>query len=207
MFFKKSHSANEIETAVNQALPSPKEDGGLDAALGLLAQAAEYFESVSMDEEAEITTQLLETIANGEFAMVKEAKKKAKKKTKTKTKSKKTKKTAPKKSPQQEVIEIISPTETTAPSSEDMVHNLEEIGWVFKKPSDCGECSMADDGGPAEVEVSDVGDNKIDLEKCPECGFDHLLEPEASFDAHFPGHTEKVNPKKEDEFLLNSIDV
>ncbi len=124
MFFKKSHSAQEIEAAVLESLPLPQsEEDGLQIALQSLADSADVFEAMNLPDEAEVITQFIETIASGQFAMVKEAKKK------NKTKAKK----KPKKSPEL--------------SSETQVDNLAHIGWVFNAPkSDCGECSMADDG-------------------------------------------------------------
>lgn len=139
MFFKQSSIANEIEASVSRDLPSEEADG-LGAALESLAKSAESFEDLGMNEEAEVLTQFMETIASGQFAMVKEAKKKAKKSPKKKS---------PKKSPKKEKDEA---TDGLTPDRE--LKNLAEIGWVFNLPGaiglgkgdgECG-CSMADDG-------------------------------------------------------------
>jgi hypothetical protein len=216
MFFKKSHSAQEIEASVLEALPLPQsEEEGIEIALQSLAESAEIFEAMNLPDEAEVITQFMETIASGQFAMVKEAKKKAKKKSKTKTK--KTKKKSP---------EL---------SSDKQLDNLAHIGWVFNAPkSDCGECNMDDDGAinaevvdpPHQYEsheknqhgfsLEDSIRNKenrgahkqdekpLDYEKCKECGYDHTHEPEEAFNAHFPS---KADEEFENQFSLDTIDV
>jgi hypothetical protein len=153
MFFKKSHSANEIEASVLEALPAKNEEVGIEVALQSLADSAEIFESMNLPEEAEIITQFMETIASGQFAMVKEAKKKAKKKSKTKskTKTKSKSKSTTKKKPST-LIDVIKDVTSEVLTPEKQIDNLENIGWVFNAPkSDCGECNMADDGPKSGV--------------------------------------------------------
>jgi len=216
MFFKKSSSANEIEASVLEALPLPQSgEDGIEVALQSLADTAEIFEAMNLPEEAEVITQFMETIASGQFAMVKEAKKKAKKKSKTKSKKK------PKKSPEL--------------SSDTQLDNLAHIGWVFNAPSsDCGECNMDDDGAikaelmdpPHQFESDEKNehgfsledrvhnrenrgkhkedDKPLELQKCKECGYDHDLESNEAFNAHFPS---KVDEEFENQFSLDTIDV
>lgn len=215
MFFKKSHSATEIETSVFENLPTPQTEDGIQVALQSLANSAEIFEAMNLVEEAEVITQFIETIASGQFAMVKEAKKKSKKKTKSKSKSKKNKTTTRtlKNKTNPPLIEIVQEKIDENLTPERELENLENIGWVFNAPkSDCGECNMADDDAPISG-VREIGeeDRPMEYEKCSECGFDHVYEPEKSMDAHFPKIDEQkaeiVPPELDTEYLLNSIDV
>lgn len=144
MFYKKSNSANEIERSLFEKLSLKEEEVGIQDALQSLANSADLFESLNLPDEAEVITQFIETIASGQFALVKEAKKKSKKKTKSKTKTKKrTNKT-------NEFSKDLTP--------EKELSNLLEVGWVFNAPgpvvadggscNNCGscmDCSMADD--------------------------------------------------------------
>lgn len=122
MFYKKNSIANEIEISVFKNFLPVEDELNINTALQSLAKSAEEFEALNLPEEAEVITQFLETIASGQFAMVKEAKKKAKKKSKKKALKKKTKDL----------------------DSKDLVKNLTEVGWVFNAP-DCDDCNMADD--------------------------------------------------------------
>ncbi len=207
MFFKKSHSAQEIEASVFESLPLPQsEEDGLQVALQSLADSAEIFEAMNLPEEAEVITQFMETIASGQFAMVKEAKKKAKKKTKSKSKTKP--KTTTKKKPST-LIDIVKDITSEVLTPEKQVDNLENVGWVFNAPkSDCGECSMADDDGPISgiQEISADNDNDIPLEyeKCPECRYDHTHEAQKAFDAHFPS---ELSEEESDEYRRTSIEI
>lgn len=183
--------------------PQPIKNSSLDiqAALQSLSDSAELFESINLPEEAEVITRFMETIASGQFAMVKEAKKKSKK-----TKKKKTIKKIVKKLKKPNKTNVF--TKNLTP--EKQLDNLEHIGWVFNAPgpeiagidagwifnadkSDCGECSMANDG------LEDLKD----LNTCKECGFDHDEQPEEAFDVHFPETAKKI--KEREEAMLENL--
>lgn len=187
MFFKKNNSAQEIEKSVLEQLPSVEtaEDNSFQTALQSLAHSADLFEAMDLQDEAEIITQFMETIASGQFAMIKEAKKKSKKKTKSKSKKKsKTKHT-----------EIAPDSFVMDLTPEKEVENLKNIGWMFSSPNTNNGRECSDDNS--------VEDLPEDYEQCGECGYDHQYEPEEAFNAHFP---QKINDYDND-FLINSIDV
>lgn len=201
-FYKKSNSANEIEKSFADLMPEEKtqENSKFDEALQLLATAATLFEELKLEEEAEITTQFLETIADGRFEMVKEAKRKAKKKSKKKKKSKsksKNKLTTRllKHKNEPATIEVVQEKFDDELTPEKQLENLENIGWVFNAPKDCSDCSMVDDG-PKEDEVP------ADYEACGDCGFDHSYESQEAFNAHFPKIEEAGEEEKDDNLAV-----
>lgn len=200
MFFKTSHSANEIEASVLESLPLPESEDGIQIALQSLADSAEIFEAMNLPEEAEVITQFMETIASGQFAMVKEAKKKAKKKSKTKSKSKtKTKKSPKKIDSPLAIVEILGDGATEGLSSDKEIDNLKNIGWVFNAPKDdCGECNMANDGRDESA-----NDNGFSLDENFDEYFPDLAGPESGMSSK----VEMVPEDEEEEYRQNSIDV
>lgn len=155
MFVKKSfadeiassmqdHLVNSAETAA-LIEKQTKEQALIVQAADHLNAAAEIYDANGMMAEAELITGILEVLAA----------KKAKKKDKNRAKDKKSKKPAKK------------PVKKKAPSSEKMVQNLKEKGWMFDENgakdgqvdhscvddncAACGDMSYADDPNEEEL--------------------------------------------------------
>lgn len=185
MFYKYSNSAHEMEESVFNTLSKSNKEQNINLALQSLANSAEIFESLDLQEEAEVITQFIETIASGQFEMVKEAKRKAKKKLKKKVKQK---------------AKTNKYTKNLNP--ENQVKNLAEVGWVFNAPcfdcedcEDCDDVMSSDDILDIEYDIPESGvfeKSKIeeelpeDYERCGECGYSHDYEPTESWLAHNP---------------------
>lgn len=143
MFNKKDVSA-ELATSMETHLVSnglekqAEQMNKFAKALDYLNSVAEIFDELGLTKEAEATTTLLEVVA----------KKKSKKKSKTKPKSKSKRKSSKTRK---------SDPATKGLTSEKMVHNLAEKGWVFNADDDfsfadghhdscmCSMCMDADD--------------------------------------------------------------
>lgn len=182
MFYKRSSVAEAIESEVLSNLSAKEDENKLDGALSSLAQAADLFETGGMDEEAEALTQLIERVASGEFAMIKEAKKKAKKKKKSDSVS----------SDGHAMVGgggffrknldrgELAPTvkkqlKNLSPKAKKKLKEMQNDGRLPRVKASC-EC---DEEMPAN-------DEALGYEKCASCGFDHAYEPDEAFEAHFP---------------------
>jgi hypothetical protein len=170
--FKKTDFSNEIATSMEGSLiknAHKQISADFDKAMDCLNAAASIFDDLGLMKEAEATTRLLEVVA---------AKKKKKPKTKSKSIEKPkdtTKKKAPAKTKKTDKA-------TSGLTSEKMVDNLKEKGWVFNvddlsltddHEDEC-DCSMCDDTNYSwdlndqdmmeewedEVETPDFGGNK-----------------------------------------------
>lgn len=115
--FKKYDASAEIANAMEKVIVSNAMDKKshnltkLATAVEYLNNAAEIFDDVGLHKEAEFATMLLESLAGK-----KKSKTKPKSKSKSKSKSRKSRKSDP---------------ATKGLSSEKMVSNLKEKGWVF----------------------------------------------------------------------------
>ena len=142
MFIKKSF-ADEIAAAMERNLIDSNinklahTENQILKAADYLNAAAEIFDETGLTKQAEVITLLLETLAA----------KKTKKKTKAKPKSKSKAKAAPKKKSKTPIPKA----KLKNPTSEEMVKNLEEKGWVFNETGNHEEhdaddnCAMCGD--------------------------------------------------------------
>jgi len=179
MFYKQSSVADAIENEVLSNLSAKEDENKLDRALSSLAQAADLFETGGMSEEAEALTQLIERVASGEFAMIKEAKKKAKKK----------KSESPdghamvggffrKNLDRGEMAPTVKKQiKNLSPAAKKKLKEMQNKGQLPKVKASC----VYDEEMPAD-------DKPLGYEKCASCGFDHAHEPDGAFEAHFPAN-------------------
>ena len=158
--FKYANSSNEIAANMEKALAGldtqkqeTEEAEQLSKALDHLNAASELFETAGLVKEAEATTRLLEVVAK---------KKKPSKSKPTKSKSKsKSKKTEPKATKTNEAMKGLT--------SEKMVSNLKEKGWVFnvddldlnddhEDECDCSMCMDSNDDWDMNLSYDEVMD-------------------------------------------------
>lgn len=197
MFIRKN-AADEIAEAVRKGLVGqtlqeivrPLEK--VNKAIDLLNEAAEIFDAVGFHKEAEYTTVLLEA-----FAAKKNNKKKKGKKSPPSSKSKSTKKSPAKKKKTDPAMKDLT--------SDKMVDNLKEKGWVFNADDDkhdhdcmCSKCMDVNDAADVvSVKKKNHGDDCPCMYCMDDVGGEHMETDDQSFEG-----AEKYMADDGDDFSL-----